>query len=306
MKFAKAVDNIGKVHELKRIASAYVIDYRGLSDDEIREALKKTGPQYYFQANVEKAIADCNLNSDRENRTLTPLLLKHTVLHKDNFMCPKRETESDIIAWEQSIIDRSNEDLVKPGSEKSKNLEFFRFILETAWEHNDSISPDEKNLIEKIRTRLKITETEYRIIEAKLAKFPKPENQVHSHGEIDETRRLLQSNGLLFSVRDADGTDYDVIPEEIAATLRTVFGVEMRRHGYREMAKHKIVRSKAHLIDSLKKCGMDIDPYATTEQLQEQCIEQIRPSVLLGGVSPKDGLAMGVLAKWCADVYLKI
>ncbi|MFT5029732.1 MAG: hypothetical protein ACI9VS_002176 [Candidatus Binatia bacterium] len=306
MNFEKAVDNIGTVNELKRIASAYVIDYRGLSEDEIKEALKKTAPQYYFQANVEKAIKECNLNADRENRTLSPLFLKHTVLHKDHFMCSKRETETDIITWEQSIIDRSNEDLFKSGSEKCKNLEFFKFVLETAWEHNDAISPDEKNLIEKIRFKLNITETEYRILEAKLAKFPKPGNQAHSHGEIDETRRLLQSKGLLFAVRDADGTDYDVIPDEIADTLRNVFGVEMRRHGYREMIKHKHVRSKAHLAETLKKCEMSPDPYASSEQLQELCIEQVRPSVLLGGISPKDGLPMGTLSKWCGELNLNI
>jgi len=34
MRFDKAVDNIGTFNALKRIASAYVIDYRGLTEDE--------------------------------------------------------------------------------------------------------------------------------------------------------------------------------------------------------------------------------------------------------------------------------
>lgn len=45
MKFEKSVQNIGTITELKRIASAYVIDYRNLDDAEIRKALIKTGPQ---------------------------------------------------------------------------------------------------------------------------------------------------------------------------------------------------------------------------------------------------------------------
>ena len=44
MKISKVVDLIGTSISLKRIASAYVIDYRNLSDEAIRDALKKTAP----------------------------------------------------------------------------------------------------------------------------------------------------------------------------------------------------------------------------------------------------------------------
>ena len=41
MKIEKVIDNIGTVLELKRLASAYVIDYRNLTDGEIRDAFKR-------------------------------------------------------------------------------------------------------------------------------------------------------------------------------------------------------------------------------------------------------------------------
>lgn len=76
MKIDKAAENISTITELKRIASPYVIDYRGLNDDEIREALKKTAPQYYYQKNVESAVQDILLNADRNVRLIAPLYLK--------------------------------------------------------------------------------------------------------------------------------------------------------------------------------------------------------------------------------------
>ena len=45
MKLGQIVENISTITELRRIASAYVIDYRNLSDEELKGALIKTGPQ---------------------------------------------------------------------------------------------------------------------------------------------------------------------------------------------------------------------------------------------------------------------
>jgi len=47
MTFEEVVENSERVLELKRFASAYVIDFRNLEPDEIRNALIKTAPQYF-------------------------------------------------------------------------------------------------------------------------------------------------------------------------------------------------------------------------------------------------------------------
>jgi hypothetical protein len=306
MKIEKVIDNIGTVLELKRLASAYVIDYRNLTDTEIREAFKKTAPQYHYHENVRKALREGFLNSNRNLRILSDLIVQKVLLQKDGFMCPKRETDDSIIAWEQAVVDRSNEDLFKKATEKSRNVEFFTFVLDTAWQNNDGISPDEKNLIEKIRDRLKITDTEFRIIEAKLGKFPLPENQLHSRADIDEARRYLQTIGILFSLRDTDGTDYDIIPEEVAMVIRELKGFEIRDYGFRELLKHKYVRSKHYLTATLGKCGIEIDAYNTVERLQEDIMDHISPSVVLGGLTPRDGLPVESLSKWCGELSLNV
>jgi hypothetical protein len=306
MNIAKAVENIGTLTELKRVASAYVIDYRNLTDEEIKQALIKTAPQYYFPANLEKTLREAFFNENRDVGAISSLILKLVLLHKDEFMCPKRELEDEIISWEQSIVDRSNEDFFKKGGAKGKSVELLSFVVETAWGSNNQISVDEKNLIEKLRERLKISESEYSIIEAKLGKFPKPGNQVHTRGEIDDARRFLQFKGVLFSIRDGEGVDFDVIPEEIAMALRKLLGLELRRHGYQELARSKFVRSKAHLTETLTKCGIEVEGQPTVDELQAMVMEQIKPSVLLGGLSPKDGLPMEVLSRWCDELGLNV
>lgn len=302
MKIKNALQNVGTLLDLKRIASAYVIDYRNLSEEEIRAAIIKTAPQYYFEDNVRKTVDFLLLNDDRNIRILSRLMLVDVLLQKDDFMSPQRKTETEIINIEQETINQSNEDLLQKSNEREKSLELFQFILETAWEHNDSISPDEKNLIGKLKKRLKVTDREYQTIEAKLGKYPKPGNVLNTVPEIEEARRLLQSKGLLFSVRNDDMTDFDIIPEEIATTIRKVFNIEIKNHGYKQLLNQKYVRSKKYYKEMLDKCDIPFGRADTIDSLQTKFLEQVKPSLLLGGVSPNDGLSVSDLRKWCSDL----
>lgn len=306
MDFAKVIENVSTLVELKRIASPYVIDYRGLDEVEIKAALIKTAPQYYYKSNVEKAVHALTHGADHAVRIVAPYMLKRVLLQRDNHMSCKRETEDAVIKWEQTIVDRSNEDLLKKSNERRQDLEFFHYVLEAAWENNADISVDEFNLLEKIRRRLKITNTEYRIIEAKLGNFPAPGNVIHTRSNIEDIRRVLQSSGLLFSIRDEDGTDFDVIPDEIAATLRIVLGIEIRDYGYSQMLKYKAVRSKPYLLEVLQKCGIKTERNPTMEELFAIFIEQVGPRMLLGGMSPRDGIAAEDLSAWCGEIGLNV
>ncbi len=306
MKLSKTVSNIPTQLELKRIASAYVIDYKNLDEAEIRKALLKTAPQYYYDANVQKALQGLFMHSDRSLRVLSRILIKEVLLNQDNYLQPKKETEDEVIEYQQSIIDRSNLDLFQKNNPRCTDLELFHFLVETAWENDDLLSVDEQRLIEKVRERMKITETEFGIIEAKLGRYPKAGNELNTRGEIEDARRALQAAGLLFSIRNDDGTDFDVIPEEVALSIRRVLGIEIKRHGYRELLAHKCVRSKAYYLDILGKCEIAADKRMTVEELQTVIIEQLQPSKFLGGLTPRDGVEMATFRKWCEDLKLPV
>ena len=118
---------------------------------------------------------------------MASILLGEVLLQEQECTLVQNHTEDAVIDWEQSVV---QENLSGDGSlRKIHNFEFFRFVLEAAWENNNSISRDEKNLIEKIRVRLRISEREYRLVEASLHQFPKVGNEVHQRSEIDKVRR---------------------------------------------------------------------------------------------------------------------
>ena len=288
------------------MANAYVIDHRNLALDELRSAIKKTAPQYYFEDNVRSTIRNCVYNIERDCRTLAPILLQDVLLQKDGVILSQSDTNDELIKREQRIVDESNEDVFKQGGKKRKTLELFHFVLETAWENDDEISLDEKHLIERIKERLRITDNEYRIIEATLGKFPNPGNRIHTLTEIETVRRDLQSKGLIFPMRDSDGTNFDVIPEELGETLRSVFGIEIRRHGFVELTKHRFVKRKAYLTEILEKCDIELEGGITVDGLRELVLEQVQPTILLGGLSPRDGLDIETLRKWCNDLRLTV
>lgn len=304
MEFRAIVPDISTLQDKKRIASQYVIDYRNLDESALDAALIKTAPQYYNTENVQIALDGLQFHPDRDVRILHKIILKTILLNRDNFSMSQRELDQAVIDLEQEIVNASNEELQYKSGDKNRNIELFRFTLEAAWDRNDDISPDEKNLIEKLRSKLQITDREYQILEAKLGKFPKERNEIHIRDEIKRCRLELQNCGLMLCFRSPDKTDYDVIPEETATALRKIWGIELKRHGYEVLANHKSVRNKQYVMDILDKAAVHYDKYANADELQTIVVDHISPSALLGGFSPRDGLDAAVLSKWCRELSL--
>lgn len=304
MKFPEIVENIAKINDLKRIAKARLFDTSRLDFDELKEKLANEVSQYNDQKKVYDALQSAILSDDRDIRTITPIFLGEVLLQDHECIFPQKTTEDAVIDWEQAVIQEnlSGNGLLR----KIHNFEFFRFVLEAAWENNNSISRDEKNLIEKIRVRLHISEREYRLVEASLHQFPKAGNEVHQRDEIDQVRRYLQESGLLLTFRNSDGDDCDVIPEEMIPALRKALGIEIRQYGYRQLLGYKMVRKIGYLMEVLQKSEVAVVGNPKLPELQELCAEHVSPRVLLGGLTPKDGLEKGELEKWCRELALQV
>lgn len=81
MKFDDAVNSIGTVLDLRRIASAHVVDYRNLEEKELRKALLKVKPQYLHFETVGKSIEDAFfLNANNQLRVLSQLMISEVLL----------------------------------------------------------------------------------------------------------------------------------------------------------------------------------------------------------------------------------
>lgn len=136
MDFSKCIENIATFVDLKRVATEYVIDYRQLSFEELKKAVIKTAPQYYNRENVEKAIESLVLNTDRNVRVLYESIIVEILLNADDYTLSFHDMEDAVLEYEQAIIDESNE---FEGYKDIEGGDIYKFVLETAWDFNDSV-----------------------------------------------------------------------------------------------------------------------------------------------------------------------
>jgi hypothetical protein len=304
MQFTEVISSIALLTDLRRIAKARLYDVASLKEEELRDALAGHVRQYSnFEALTESLEQALN-HSERKIRLLTSVILREVLLQHHDYSLVEAETAEEVMAWEQAIIDDSKEPVAS--ARKIENFDTFKFVVEAAWENDGNISIDEHRLIERIRNRFKITEKEYRTLEAELGKYPTEGNELHSREDIKQARLYLQESGLLLTFRNSDGQDCDVVPAEMASPLRILLGIPLRRHGYRELLKYKRVRQKDFLQTALIEASLSPQSNLTATDLRELCMDHILPENLLGGYSPRDGLEKGIIGEWCRDLRLPV
>lgn len=311
MNYQNCVDYSTNINELKRIASAYVEDSRRLDIDELKISLKKTAGQYTSFENIIKQLDKLKLHENPTVRIIVPIILQNYLLDEDEFVSPCKITEDEVIKYEKEIIDESNNfDFKNP----SKNFALLKFVLDKAWEHENNISVDEKNLINEIRKYLNISVKEQNILEAKSSRYPTIGNVLHNRTDIDLVRKVLQSAGLLFYIKNSEGVACDVIPNEIAACLRKYYNIEIKSYGYTQLISYVTkIAKKQYLVDVIEKNNdisdnvkIPISQNPTISELQNAIMEYIKPSNLLGGFSARDGLNSSQLSKWCSDLEINV
>lgn len=311
MDFVKFVDQVPNITIAKRIAAAYVADYRRLELDEIKEFLKKTAKQYISFENISNRLDELKLDNNRVIRIIAPILLRDYLLDQDDFISPCKETDAAILSYEKDVIDESNNfDIGKI----SKDLALFKHMLDTAWSLNADISVDEKNLLEALRNYLSITIREQQVLEAKSGRFPNPENVLHTFDDIDATRRALQSKGLLMCIKNSDGVMCDMIPDDIAREIRKYYNIEIRSFGYEKLVDYVVKKTKKqYLIDIVtkaskhyKKANIELPNNPTVNDLRSVILKSIQPSNLIAGFSVNDGMNMEDLYAWCSNLGLSV
>lgn len=301
MKFNECVEKVSTFTDLKRFANEYVIDYKRLSFDELKAAVIKTAPQFSNEDNIRSVIRGIELNQDRNIRVLFNIYIRSILLNCDDFTESVRVLEDKIIAYEQDIVDTANEFSL---NEEVDNIEFYKYVVEAAWEENNDVSIDEQNLINKIKDKLGVSEKHHQILEAQIGKFPTIGNILHSKDEISAVRRYFQNKGIIISVRDTNNVDYDVIPEEVASVLRKLFNVDIKESSYKTLIESKYVRNKAYLSEMLTKAKVLLPKNPNLTQLKDLASTKLTAHELLGGFSANDGLDKKTLSEWCSALSL--
>lgn len=100
----------------------------------------------------------------------------------------------------------------KHDQQRVRSYDTYRIVLDAAWRNNDDVSLDEAKLLEVLRARLDISNEEHRLISAHLKRFPKAKCELHTREEIHDARKELQREGILWSYRDENNRNIDVVP----------------------------------------------------------------------------------------------
>lgn len=311
MLFDDVVDSINRITDLRRIAHNRVIDHSKLDADDLKQAIKTVKPHYLHRETVQDRVEEAlYLEPDTDIRVLSRLILTDVMLNTYGFQLEAKKVGQYVKKVEQSVVDESNNirDLVdlaclNKESTRYKNLDLYNFVLSVAWDSENSKSPDEVNLLRKLRDRLNISEADHRILEAKLGVYPKHANEIHTLDEIEKARRELQRKGLLFSIK-LEGIDQqiDIIPEELAKILREILNVELREESYRALMEYRPIRRKDHLTKVLERCGVEISRHDTVETLVDYVIRYVPASKAFSSVSPRYGLNNEQLASWLKEI----
>ncbi|MFO8006226.1 MAG: hypothetical protein R6V05_00665, partial [Candidatus Brocadiia bacterium] len=92
MKFAEAVDSIPTLHALKRIASAYVVDYVHLDTEQLRANIMRVKNQFTHPDQVKQALDSASYeNDDLTKRVLSPLIVRDILLNEYEHIMPMGE-----------------------------------------------------------------------------------------------------------------------------------------------------------------------------------------------------------------------
>ncbi len=94
MKFNDVVAGIGTITDLRRTASAYVVDHKQLRDDELRAAIIKVKPQYLHRESVQAKLNRILYQEERKDyRVLVRVILIDILLEQYGFSLPFAQTE---------------------------------------------------------------------------------------------------------------------------------------------------------------------------------------------------------------------
>lgn len=265
---------------------------RKMEDDELTALLRKESQKYAAKDRVINAITAPDELYDRGE---LKLIIIYTLLQEETFSCEEKKLDDKIIEYEKYIVKKAKSfdwsELKKQDETRWHHLDTYKIVLEAAWNNDKAISLDEANLLSILRDHLNIPIEEHWLISTTLKRFPKEKSALHGPDEIDEARKQLQRDGILWSYRDESNRDVDTIPNEIASVIRSEFAhQELQSTNYRRLLSHDNIT-----VNDLRSIlqRLELNRYGNKSELIERIIySNIRPSLVLNELDKEKLVSM--------------
>ena len=282
-----------------RILGRYVDSRRGLEDDDLTQIIKRDAAKLSDRTRVLGALTAPDPDF---NRGQLKAIIFSILLQEETHSVEEHKLDEKVIVFEKDLVKRSKSldfsELKRQDPDRWHHYDTYRIVLEAAWGNDGMISPDEARLLAVLRGHLAISLEEHWLISALLKRFPKEKCALHTPDEINEARKELQREGLLWNYRDENNRNIDVIPAELATVIRQEFaGQELQRTNFRRLLQHDSIKLP-DLRDMLQRRGLD--RYGNKPDLIERVVlSDIKPSELLATLDRE------TLAGMCGSFGLK-
>lgn len=222
MKIADCLPVMSKAFLSRTVSSILKEDVPRGDEDRLREQIRQNVRELADAERIKDALRVESL--ERAQKILMDGLLTSLLLAPD-MAAGEEELFERVQGFEQSVVDEGSAEDAFAFSDP-RAIDLYSEILEVALEDN-ILSFDEIRLLERLRIKLKVSRHEHRLLSARMNKYPKPGNELHTPGEIRESLRHLQMIGVVLFCNRADGGAVAVLPEEIAPAVKTALGFEM-------------------------------------------------------------------------------
>ena len=291
-------------HMLKRvklrILGQFLESTKGMNDGDLTNRILKDAKKLVAKGRIIESLEKIDPDVDRRN--LKEIILFAILLQEETHSLDENRLEEKVLEYEKALVKRAKKldffDPKKHDAMRWHHYDTYRLVLDAAWRNQDDVSYDEAALLRVLRGHLNISREEHWLIGAHLHRFPKAKCALHSRDEVHDARKELQRESLLWSYRDENNRNIDVIPFEVVMVLREQSnGLELQRTNYRRILEHDAVRLP-DLRTFLQ--AKNMDRYGNKADLIERIVtSDIKPSNIL------DDLDRSKLSDMCRLVGLK-
>lgn len=260
----------------------------GKDDEELTKFIVAEAPKLAERGRVLAALNTPGAGTDDLKAVIFAVLLQ-----EETHSVPEFKLYEKVAAFEAAVVKRAKTldltELRKADPDWWHCVDTYRVVLEAAWGNDGMISADEGRLLAVLRAHFGISMDDHWAVGAMLKRFPKNKCDLHTPDEINEARKELQRQGLLWNYKNEDDQNIDVIPAEVAAVVRRDYaGQELQAVNYRRLASHDAILA-AELRAALHRAGGD-RAGSKAELIERVVGSGVKPSELLGALD-KDKLS---------------
>lgn len=266
-----------------RVLTNYLQSVRGLEDDDLTRVLREDAAKLADPARVRAALND---HDPVYTRGQLKAMILAVLLQEETYSLPENTLDAKVIEFEKGLVARAAgfdpAGLRKSDPDRWHRLDTYRVVLDAAWSNDGQVSPDEARLLAVLRGHLGITAEDHWVLSAVIGRFPKPGGAVHTADEVNDARKDLQRQGVVWYYRDENGQNNDVIPADIAPACREWAGQELQAVNYRRLLSHDAILLP-DLRAALEARGLDRSGNKP-DLIARVVASDLRPTAVLGGL----------------------